>query len=297
MFFTFAIAQNDTNNSTRSEINATTYSPSFHTLKTTEAGMETKDYQMINKIITDVEKLYLKRVITQMEQAKIYLDKRKPFYGKNYQFESSVDYYEVASTASRDNNNLYMGVTLLRQAREKFLLIQDALAANNIDEKDLITIEYKLKKYNAMFHMFKGEEADIKIAIRDFKYIIDKRIAGKSMTSIEDEIEILTYITGCHHVLYKKHAGNVVLSRYHLQYELYYLWILTEERTKDNEGLKKYKLGNLIKKYYDVVDIRQAAYRDHYKPYFDELAEQYVDIRTEAKDNAVDNKTEAVKEQ
>lgn len=270
----------DQANQTNEQAKAQTFSPSFFRLATTDAEVEKNDYGVIKQIISDVENMYLKNILTVMEETKKSVTEKNKTRGDMYEFLSSKNFYYDSVAVARDNRHLYNGINYLKLALEKFIAIRDALEANGFEAKELNEIEYKLKKYNGIFNMFRGEDSNLHIAVRDFEYIIEKAEKGAALIDNKNEmIEIHTFLAGCHNELFKKNRGNTVLARKHLQQELFHLRKLVLLKNEGNEKLTEYKLLNLVKEYYDIIDVKSAEYNDLYRTYLEKLGKEYTDIK------------------
>lgn len=264
--------------------NLSIYGPSFYDLKVTDKNVEMDEYATIKNILKDTEQSYMKRLIVLMDSIKVTIDNKTNYTWEDHEFSTSVSYFNQMISTLRGNINLYNGIKYLDVALKKFITIRPAIEANGISKEELDLIEFKIKKYHGMFHMFSGITSGYLNAIEDFEYIISKRDSGDPLVK-EDEhyIEIFTYLAGVRRQMMNLTVGvNTAEARKHLRRELYSLWNLTSLKNKGNDKLIEYKYMKLIKKYYDVLDPDSATYQTLYKPYVDKLALEYVNVEKKA---------------
>ncbi|HMB00966.1 MAG TPA: hypothetical protein VKS21_08260 [Spirochaetota bacterium] len=278
------------------------FSPNFRELNTIDTFVEKQDYQTIKNIIAEVKSEYLRRVMVYIDVASNELKEKYYRHVDQAVFKTDLDLFPIASSMLAFNNHLIMGAHKLYRARKAFDKLFEAyisgraelevlLNAYDIDKNDFNETYLSLLKNNAIFHMFKGDQGNVRYAINNLELLLEVETKGDVTVPSTELASVYKYLCGCYHLIYKDRKANAGMAKKALQKELFYLWKLAVLLNKDQPKLLEVKLMDLIDKYYWIIDTTNYPYKEMYKKYYDKLARtKYKSIEKKARQNIEEEK-------
>ncbi|OHD66595.1 MAG: hypothetical protein A2096_07455 [Spirochaetes bacterium GWF1_41_5] len=245
------------------------FGPSFEGLLFTSPQAEKDQYEKIKIMLKEIKEEYMRRMLVYIEKT---AEQVNNLPGQDAASLEFINYFDTVSARVRNIVYVQEAVNFLNLAVDQLGKIKSALEANkDIDKNDLTVTEKDLYKCRAIFSMFRGNPENLMQAHKDFNFIINSKLSADE----NETIEIYTHLAGINNRLANINKENITIKRQSLQNVLLYLWKIIELRNKANEELKEFKLKELLKNYYFVVDFNGQDYRDLYRPYMQKIGMDY----------------------
>ena len=213
----------------------------------------TNGLEMIEK---DMMKFYF-------SQLKYNYDKKK----KNYQ-EYSINFFKnnfFAKLNLSESGLPYFLKERLEKINEVYVEFYKAFLSIGIPEEDLEELAMKTKVLDSVVLYSIGGKKSLEKAISNFEFVIGLNVDKIEYVKSDKNKEVVyKYLISLYKEIAKYYFGREDIQRRNRNL-LYYRWKLTLLINKKNQGLKEYKLDQLIKKYYSYMNDNSVIFNNLYK--------------------------------
>ncbi len=271
--FVFA-AENESNNLIRQ---FSGYTPLPPHLRLVDPEVEKKDYEIVKKIISNVEAEYMRHLGNLLAKEKDQIDTAIKYrVSSQFLFSNSGNYYETVSSVARKRDFMNQAFSEILRAEERFLPIRKTLPLAGVNENEVKTTEFKMLRMRGILSLLRGGVDDLRNATASFETILTN---AREALSQDDVAEVYTYLIGTLDQLYQYYASSSpALGISYIRKQLYYVWKLALLKNGSNEKLRDVKLMDLVKIYYTIIDYEGQDFKDLYKPYVDKLGLSYTSV-------------------
>lgn len=262
------------------------YAPTFPFLRSTDSTKDEKDFEVLKKLLDEVQNDYLVRVLIKAERTLNEYKLNHPDL-KLDEFASSMDQYRIVHRTMELSPNIRLGLDRLDKAFEIFNYIKPSLLIDASRSNDVRTVEYRIYMYDGVLSLFYGTQVSMKRAWKDFNYLLENKL----VTDENEVLMVLTYLAGMNYNFAEQNGADIVMRRYYVNNMFDNLWDITEIRNKGDAQKKDYKFMMLVKEYAAVVNPTTERFKTRYQQFFDKLGLNYGKTEEKAIESAGKSET------
>lgn len=187
------------------------YAPTFPFLRSTDSTKDEKDFEVLKKLLDEVQNDYLVRVLIKAERTLNEYKLNHPDL-KLDEFASSMDQYRIVHRTMELSPNIRLGLDRLDKAFEIFNYIKPSLLIDASRSNDVRTVEYRIYMYDGVLSLFYGTQVSMKRAWKDFNYLLENKL----VTDENEVLMVLTYLAGMNYNFAEQNGADIVMRRYYV---------------------------------------------------------------------------------
>lgn len=272
------------------------FAPTFPYLKATDAGIDERDFEMLKKLLDQIEHDYLLRILDKAERI-VYAQTNDEiaYYDvngnkiphprqeqKDYQmaqrveFASQQNFYDLIKNKLAYSEHVRTGLKRVTDAYDVYERIKLSIQTSTMSN-EIPMVEYRLYLYHALFNLYSASRGGLQNAAADFEYLLENDLAKGD----EEKILYNTYLAGINMELAKYADANQVMKRHYLNNMFDSLWDIIVLKNKNNEEQKNNKIKHLITTYHKIVNPARPRFKEMYEPYFLDMGLSYSFVEEE----------------